>query len=193
MVRSDAYLTRIFLWPYLVGPFWPPHFWKRSYAYGRMDEGALLNNNIYSDFCWFSNVHSTIWIVPWRISLRSGKSGTRIPFLLNRIVFNVSRRPIGKRSSASRSPSAVLHLRYRAFRHRRPLNNAAPPPAKRPWPAFRTTFLTWFFDRPLGGPVPRSLPVSTALPLQGSIRSESTSTMYIVCTRECWKVMPPSS
>ena len=51
-------------------------------------------------------------------------------FILNRIVFTC--RPIGKRSYALRSPSAVLHLRYRAFRHRRPFKKCRPSPSKAP-------------------------------------------------------------
>ena len=53
-------------------------------------------------------------------------------------------RPIGKRSSASRIPSAVLHLQYRAFWHGRPFKQCRPSPSKAPLTDVPYHFfLTW--------------------------------------------------
>ena len=107
-------------------------------GHGRMDEKALLNNNIDSYFRWFPNVHAVPYeLYPEESACVQVKA---VQGLIIYIESYLTCRPIGKRSSASRIPSAVLHLLYRAFWHGRPFNNAAPPPAKRPWLAFRTTF-----------------------------------------------------
>ena len=70
----------------------------------------------------------------WKISAFSKRCGVQLGVLMLHLMHQklmgvastsltgrgLTCRPIGMRSSASRSPSAVMHLRYRAFRHRCP-------------------------------------------------------------------------
>ena len=52
-------------------------------------------------------------------------------------------RPIGMRSSASRSPSAVMHLRYRLFRHRCPFKQCRPSKQSAPDRCSVPLLFTW--------------------------------------------------
>ena len=62
-------------------------------------------------------------------------------------------RPIGMRSSASRSPSAVMHLRYRAFRHKCPFRQCRPSKQSAPDRCSVPLLFTWLHPCALEPPL----------------------------------------